>query len=108
MATNLYKYYSHTQLILESFCKKLDFHNRSETPSEEIEAVYYYTGDKWNYYLEGQECPCTKSDLPGFSMRHLIKLPVRRLNPRGGWAQAKVKGEKIIAYIWDQEGKKFE
>ena len=41
-------------------------------------------------------------------MRHLIKLPVRRLNPRGGWAQAKVKGEKIIAYIWDQEGKKFE
>src|SRR5271165_5703728 len=23
MATNLYKYYSHTQLILESFCKKL-------------------------------------------------------------------------------------
>lgn len=86
----------------------LDFHNRSETPSEEIEAVYYYTGDRWKYYLEGQECPCTKSDLPGFSTRHLIKLPVRRLNPRGGWAQAKVKGEKIIAFIWDVEGKKFE
>jgi nucleoside 2-deoxyribosyltransferase len=86
----------------------LDFHNRSDTPSDEIEALYYYTGDKWKFSVEGQECPCTKSDLAGFSMRHLIKLPVRRLNPRGGWAQAKIKGEKVMAYRWDLKGKKFE
>jgi nucleoside 2-deoxyribosyltransferase len=86
----------------------LDFHNRSENPSEEIEAVYYYTGVKWRYYLDGQECPSTQSDLPSFAMRHLIKLPVRRLNPRGGWAQAKIKGEKVIAYRYDLKGKKFE
>jgi hypothetical protein len=41
-------------------------------------------------------------------MRHLIKLPVRRLNPRGGWAQVKIKGEKVMAYRLDLKWKQFE
>ena len=84
-----------------------DFHNRTNTTSDEIEAVYYYTGKKWIYHLDGQECPSTQSDLAGYEERHLIRLPVRRLQRRGGWAQAKLKGEKVLAYKWDREDKKL-
>jgi nucleoside 2-deoxyribosyltransferase len=80
-----------------------DFHNRSERASPEIEAVYLYTGKGWTYQIEGQECPSIASDMKAFDLRHLVRLPVRRLQKESGWAQVTIKGTKILAHAWKGE-----
>ncbi len=79
-----------------------DFNNNSSDASPKIEAVYFYTGDKWLFKQDGQDCSKTKSDIDLYSLRHLVRSPVPRL-PRGGWAQIKIKGNKTLAYSFNGE-----
>lgn len=77
----------------------LDIKNGTQFISPDIEAIYFYTGGGWAYKQDGQDCPKTKADFEDYTLKHLIKSPVARL-PRGGWAQVKLIGEKVIAWSW--------
>ncbi len=79
-----------------------DLHNRTNTPSPEIEAIYLYTGPKWKFSQDGQECVSTVSDVADYQERHFLKPPVRRLHS-GGWAQVKLTGSKFVAYGMKKE-----
>ncbi len=74
-----------------------DLNNKTNTPSSEIEAIYFYTGPGWKFTQDGQDCSSTKSDVTGMNLRHFVKPPVRRLNA-GGWAQIKLGGQKTLEY----------
>jgi hypothetical protein len=74
-----------------------DLHNRTNTPSPEIEAMYLYTGRGWKFSQDGQQCVSTASDYTGYVDRHFLKPPVRRLHA-AGWAQVKLSGSKWVAF----------
>jgi len=83
-----------------------DLHNRTNSPSPELEAIYFYTGPKWNFSQDNQECLSTDSDLADYRERHFLKPPVRRLHA-GSWAQIKITGKKYVAFAIG-EGKRLE
>ncbi len=74
-----------------------DLNNRTNAPSPDIEAIYFYTGTGWKFSQDGQECLSTSSDVGDMKLRHFVKPPVRRLNP-GGWAQVKLSGRKYLEF----------
>jgi nucleoside 2-deoxyribosyltransferase len=74
-----------------------DLHNRTNTPSPELESIYFYTGKGWKFSQDGQECLSTTSDEADYVDRHFVKPPVRRLHA-GAWAQVKISGEKHLAF----------
>jgi hypothetical protein len=74
-----------------------DFHNRTNAPSPEIDAIYFYTGRGWSFVQEGQACHSTDSDERDFARRHFLRVPLRRL-PSQAWAQVKITGKKWLAY----------
>jgi nucleoside 2-deoxyribosyltransferase len=75
-----------------------DIHNFTNSISDEIEAIYFYTSNGWSYRQEGQECAVSKSDLAEYAQRHFLKSPIRRLQ-KDGWAQIKICGQKQIASV---------
>jgi hypothetical protein len=77
----------------------LDFHNKTASASPNIEAIYFYTGKRWAYKQDGQDCPQTKADFEDYELRHLIRPPLTRLT-KNGWGQVKLVGEKVC-YKWD-------
>jgi hypothetical protein len=78
-----------------------DLKNGTNTPSPELEAIYFYTGKGWKFTQDSQECSSTESDRSDFPLQHFVKAPVRRLAP-GGWAQVKLLGEKRMGYSWSE------
>ena len=56
-----------------------DLHNKTNTPSPEIEAIYLYTRHQWKFLQDGQECVSTTSDELGYGDRHFIKPPVQTI-----------------------------
>lgn len=86
---------------------KLDLHNKTDAVSPDIEAIYFYAGPGWAYTQDGHECPEAKSDLPDYRARYLVRPPLPRL-ARGGWAQAKLIGEKRLATAFSGEKLKDE
>src|SRR6185437_14105785 len=83
----------------------LDLHNRTTSVSPNIEAIYLYTGKKWSYKQDGQDCAQTSADYGDYALRHLVRSPVPRL-PKDGWAQVKLVGQKVMGYSW--EGKELQ
>lgn len=80
-----------------------DFRNKTKKRSPEIESIYFYTGEGWEFNQDGQVCPSTKSDiLKHPPLRHFIKSQVSRLSP-GGWAQIKIIGKKTVWNEWSGE-----
>jgi|SRR5712671_528171 len=84
------EYYDTIELTLT-----FDLHNDSDAGSPELDAMYLFTGDSWNFKQDGQECPKSKNEKRANSFRHFLKPPVRKL-AKGGWAQLKAVGEKQI------------
>jgi nucleoside 2-deoxyribosyltransferase len=82
-----------------------DFNNRTNSPSPELEAMYFCSGRGWTLMQDNQECLSTKSDLAGYHSRHFLKPPVRRLHA-GSWAQIKLNLKKYIDFA--KEGKKLQ
>jgi nucleoside 2-deoxyribosyltransferase len=74
----------------------IDIHNESSRASPEIEAMYFYTGAGWTYSQGNDECASTASDIGEYKLRHFVRCPVRRLQ-RGGWANIKLNGSKLLA-----------
>ena len=74
-----------------------DLHNHTTVPSAEIEAIYFYTGKSWEFTQDGQKCLSTSSDMEGFTERHFVRSPVRRMQA-GSWAQFKLAGTKIVEW----------
>jgi nucleoside 2-deoxyribosyltransferase len=74
-----------------------DLHNKTSTPSAEIEAVYLYTGQGWEFTQDGQPCVSTEADEGDYITRHFLKVPVRRLQSTG-WVQIKLTGSKYLAW----------
>jgi hypothetical protein len=74
----------------------IDFTNDSQSVSPEIEALYFYSTNRWTLQQDGKRCASTNSDLPGFEQRHFLVPPVRRLGP-GAWGQLKFSAHSILA-----------
>lgn len=74
-----------------------DMKNNTNSPSPEIEAIYFHTGAGWSFIQDGQECPTTESTKLDYTIQHFIRTPVPRLSA-GAWAQIKIAGSKILAY----------
>jgi nucleoside 2-deoxyribosyltransferase len=77
----------------------VDLLNETEKSSTEIEAMYFYSSKDWTLKQDGKECPSTVSDLPGFSKRHFLVPPVRKLH-KGAWAQIKFRASKMLAWAF--------
>jgi hypothetical protein len=86
------KYYASAKVYF-----KIDLFNDSNSPSAEIEAIYFYTSKAWRLFQEGRQCPSTDSDLIPFDRRHFITTPLRRL-AKGSWAQVKFETNKTLAW----------
>jgi hypothetical protein len=81
---------------------KIDLSNESDMPSAEIESAYFYCSNPWTVLQDGRECPSTESDVPGFTRRHFIVLPVRRLH-KNSWAPVKFQTKRILASTFKGE-----
>lgn len=79
-----------------------DIKNNGKRRSPEIEAVYFYTGENWEFEIDGVKCASTEADRDGYALRHFIKAPVQRLSP-GAWVQIKLRGEKRVWSKWTGE-----
>jgi hypothetical protein len=76
---------------------KIDLLNESDTPSADIEAIYFYLMSNWSVSQDGRECSSTTADLPPFTARHFLVPPVRRM-PKHSWAQLKFNAKRILAW----------
>lgn len=80
-----------------------DIRNKTTKRSPEIEAIYFYTSEDWNFTQDGQQCASTRSDTPDHPpRRHFIKPQITRLS-QGGWTQIKIVGEKTVWNRWSGE-----
>lgn len=79
-----------------------DISNKSKRKSPDIEAIYLYTGQGWEFTQDGRHCPSTTVDDNPEMLRHFIVSPVPRLSP-GAWAQIKLAGRKQIWARWTGE-----
>jgi nucleoside 2-deoxyribosyltransferase len=78
----------------------IDLINDSPDSSDEIEAIYFYTGPGWALKQTGQKCSSTASDLSDFSQRHFLNSPIRRLQKNSGWAQIKFSMQKTLGSVF--------
>lgn len=62
----------------------VDLHNDSGKRSPEIEAIYIYTNNNWNFTQDGVECPVADSSGGPKKYRTFVKPPVSRLSSGGG------------------------
>ena len=76
---------------------KIDLTNETQTPSADIEAIYFYSSKGWTLSQDDNECPSTDSDIKDFSARHFLKPPLRKLH-KNSWAQLKFKAWRILAF----------
>lgn len=83
---------------------QIDLTNTSKKASAEIEAIYFYSSKGWSLTQDGKDCPSTESDIKGFSTRHFITPPLRKLH-KNSWAQLKIKTTKILS--WAEEGEEL-
>lgn len=83
---------------------KIDLHNETNSPSAEIEAIYFYCSKDWSLYQDGKECSTTDSDIPDVPTRHFLSTPLRRLQKKS-WAQLKFSSKRTLA--WATEGQEL-
>lgn len=81
---------------------KIDLHNESNSPSSEIEAIYFYCTKGWSLKQEGKDCPHTESDIPDFGLRHFLTPPIRKLH-KNSWAQLRFSSSKYLAFAKEGE-----
>ncbi len=79
---------------------RVDLLNESKSPSADIEAIYFYTGQDWILYQDNKKCPSTDSDISDFKARHFLKPPLRKLH-KNSWAQLVFELKRILAYALD-------
>ena len=83
---------------------QIDLTNTSQKASAEIDAIYFYCSKGWTFTQDGKDCPSTESDIEGFTIRHFLTPPLRKLH-KNSWAQLKIKTTKILA--WADEGEEL-
>lgn len=59
---------------------QIDLTNSSSKTSAEIEAIYFYSSKGWSLTQDGKDCPSTGSDIEGFTTRHFLTPPLRKLH----------------------------
>jgi nucleoside 2-deoxyribosyltransferase len=74
----------------------VDLTNETQTASQEIDALYYYSTKRWTLYQDEKRCPSTASDVAPYDVRHFITLPVRRLG-KDSWCQIKFSARTRLA-----------
>jgi len=79
---------------------RFDIHNKTQRRSPEIEAIYLYTTDQWQFTQDGVDCGHSMVEGKANIRRHFIKSPVPRLSP-GAWAQVRVNGVKSVWNKWN-------
>jgi hypothetical protein len=81
---------------------RFDMNNGSDRASPEIDMIYLYTGDGWEFSQDKSDCPSSKSDAKEYALRHMVTSPVRRLQ-KEGWARLSIKGKKTLATSYKGE-----
>ncbi len=62
----------------------IDLSNDSKRSSSEVDALYFYCTKRWTVQQDGRECAWTESDLPDFSKRSFLAVPVRAFHQAAG------------------------
>jgi hypothetical protein len=76
-----------------------DFNNRTDFPSSEIDAIYFYSGSGWSFSIDKRQCARAESDVKGYTNRHLLaQIPGRRLERKNGWLPLRLEGVKALDY----------
>ena len=81
---------------------KIDLSNESGRPSADIEALYFYSSEGWQLKQGQEECPSTDSDIVGYSRRHFLTPPIRRLQAKA-WAPIRFRATKVLAWAFKGE-----
>lgn len=81
---------------------KIDFTNTSKDKSINIDAIYLYTQDGWEYSQNGTECPQVKSDLSHYHIKHQIVPQIVKIS-KGNWSQISLKGSRLLATSYNGE-----
>jgi len=81
---------------------RIDLQNETDAVSPEIEAIYFYSGRKWNVKQNERDCGSTASDSPPYTHRYFLELPMRRLTPKS-WAQLNFGAQRVWATTFGEE-----
>ena len=81
---------------------RVDLQNETGAVSPEIEAIYFYSGRKWQVRQNEHDCASTASDNPPYTHRYFLELPMRRLPPKS-WAQLNFETKRIWATVFEGE-----
>lgn len=73
-----------------------DLHNETNKPSSEINAIYFYTGNRWSIFQNEKECPYIESDIASYKYRYFLTPPASRL-ARGSWARLEFQTTRVLA-----------
>ena len=76
-----------------------DFFNDSTRPSAEVDAIYLYTGNDWQFKEFDKPCPRIDSDIATYSHRYFLTPPLPRLQKKS-WAQMTIAGSRLLAAKW--------
>lgn len=79
-----------------TFNFKVNIFNELTQPFVEINAIYFYTGNRWTVTQGENECPSTESDMPDYEYRYFLTTPATRLS-KGSWAQLQFKTTRRLA-----------
>lgn len=63
---------------------RIDLFNDSDTTSEEIEALYFYTKNDWKITQNDVNCERSESDVEGFKYLYLLSSPRNKI-PKKSW-----------------------
>jgi len=86
---------------------KIDLENTSQDRAVNVQAMYFYSSERWTLYQEERECPSspvTELNLQqiGWDKRHFLQPPLTCLQ-KGSWAQLKFKARRTIATAFKGE-----
>lgn len=76
-----------------------DLHNKTNSISPEITAIYLYAGRDWSIEHDKKECPQADSDIEQFKYRYFIAPPSPKIG-KNGWSQVKIKASRVLAQAY--------
>lgn len=73
----------------------IDLFNDSESVSQEIESLYFYSGQEWRIQQSGIGCEYGESDLPPFKYRYFLRPPQNKIS-RSSWLPLRFTASKVL------------
>ncbi len=80
---------------------RIDLFNDSEDTSQEIESIYFYTGNNWNIKQGDSVCEQGESDILEFKQLYLLRIPQTKIS-RKSWLPLRFSATRTLDSSWDE------